>query len=304
MVEDLRKFATLVKKYRKQKGMTKEELCQDESELTVRQLTRIESGLSRPTLTKINFLAERLDMNLFSLMPDYTELPKEYLDLKYQLLRNTTYSDKRKIYEEEKRFEIIYENYYEDLPEEEQLIVDILTTISDVNESELIELGNHLLEDYLDQLKKKNTYTLNDLLLIKLLLIIMIHDDDIYCNPGWKLLPKIVQRLLVDDGELLIYQQFVLRDTLFLALGLFFFRLGDYKKVREILDRLIQIMERTQDYQKKSLIDMFEWKYYLSYKNDIKKAKEYYESAIHFAEMIKEDMLLKKLKQEWQQDIK
>ena len=32
---------------------------------------------------------------------------------------------------------IIYENYYEDLPEEEQLIVDILTTISDVNESEL-----------------------------------------------------------------------------------------------------------------------------------------------------------------------
>ena len=302
MVEDLRKFATLVKKYRKQKGMTKEELCQDESELTVRQLTRIESGLSRPTLTKINFLAERLDMNLFSLMPDYTELPKEYLDLKYQLLRNTTYSDKRKIYEEEKRFEIIYENYYEDLPEEEQLIVDILTTISDVNESELIELGNHLLEDYLDQLKKKNTYTLNDLLLIKLLLIIMIHDDDIYCNPGWQLLPQIVQRLLVDDGELLIYQQFVLRDTLFLALGLFF-RLGDYKKVREILDRLIQIMERTQDYQKKSLIDMFEWKYYLSYKNDKKEAKEYYESAIHFAEMIKEDMLLKKLKQQWQQDI-
>ncbi len=94
-------------------------------------------------------------MNLFSLMPDYTELPKEYLDLKYQLLRNTTYSDKRKIYEEEKRFEIIYENYYEDLPEEEQLIVDILTTISDVNESELIELGNHLLEDYLDQLKRR-----------------------------------------------------------------------------------------------------------------------------------------------------
>ncbi|MEG3142142.1 hypothetical protein SD436_02310 [Streptococcus sp. 2A/TPW/M5] len=88
-------------------------------------------------------------------MPDYTELPKEYLDLKYQLLRNTTYSDKRKIYEEEKRFEIIYENYYEDLPEEEQLIVDILTTISDVNESELIELGNHLLEDYLDQLKRR-----------------------------------------------------------------------------------------------------------------------------------------------------
>ncbi len=49
----------------------------------------------------------------------------------------------------------------------------------------------------------------------------MIHDDDIYCNPGWQLLPQIVQRLLVDDGELLIYQQFVLRDTLFLALGYF-----------------------------------------------------------------------------------
>lgn len=63
-------------------------------------------------------------------------------------------------------------------------------------------------------------------------------------------------------------------------------------------------MERTQDYQKKSLIDMFEWKYYLSFKNDKKEAKKYYESAIHFAEMIKEDMLLKKLKQEWQQDIK
>ncbi len=32
-------------------------------------------------------------------------------------------------------------------------------------------------------------------------------------------------------------------------------------------------MERTQDYQKKSLIDMFEWKYYLSYKNDKKRLK-------------------------------
>lgn len=47
-----------LRRLREEKGMTREVLCNDESELTVRQLVRIEKGESLPSLKKIRIYCE------------------------------------------------------------------------------------------------------------------------------------------------------------------------------------------------------------------------------------------------------
>ncbi|HFV3449504.1 TPA: helix-turn-helix domain-containing protein [Streptococcus pneumoniae] len=75
------------------KKISRSEFCGDESELSIRQLIRIENGESRPTLTKLKYIAERLGVEDYKLMPSYIELDKEYLELKYFLMRTLTYED-------------------------------------------------------------------------------------------------------------------------------------------------------------------------------------------------------------------
>ena len=45
-----------LRRLREEKGLTREVLCNDESELTVRQLVRIEKGESLPSLKNYNIL--------------------------------------------------------------------------------------------------------------------------------------------------------------------------------------------------------------------------------------------------------
>lgn len=68
---------------REKRELTREMVCEDESHITIRQLARIETGKSLPTLTKLTFLADKLNISLNYLVNDsYIELPKEYITLK------------------------------------------------------------------------------------------------------------------------------------------------------------------------------------------------------------------------------
>lgn len=49
-------FGDKVRRLREEHGWSREQFCDGELELTVRQLTRIELGVSKPTLTKIFLL--------------------------------------------------------------------------------------------------------------------------------------------------------------------------------------------------------------------------------------------------------
>jgi len=89
----LREFGEKIKRLRLAKKISRSEFCGDESELSIRQLIRIENGESRPTLTKLKYIAERLGVEDYKLMPSYIELDKEYLELKYFLMRTPTYED-------------------------------------------------------------------------------------------------------------------------------------------------------------------------------------------------------------------
>ena len=55
-------FGVKVRQLRESKGIAREEFCGDETELSVRQLARIETG-SLPTLSKAQFIAKRQKAN-------------------------------------------------------------------------------------------------------------------------------------------------------------------------------------------------------------------------------------------------
>ena len=83
-----------IRRARETQTLTREMVCEDESEITVRQLARIESGESLPNLTKLVFLAKKLDISLNSLIDDsYIETPKEYVVLKNKIMKQTLYKD-------------------------------------------------------------------------------------------------------------------------------------------------------------------------------------------------------------------
>ncbi|VGR36603.1 Cro/CI family transcriptional regulator [Streptococcus pyogenes] len=94
----LEHFGGKVKVLRLEKRISREDLCGDESELSVRQLARIELGQSIPSLSKVIFIAKALNVSVGYLTDGADlELPKRYKELKYLILRTPTYMDDGKL---------------------------------------------------------------------------------------------------------------------------------------------------------------------------------------------------------------
>ncbi|MYN70138.1 hypothetical protein GLP18_07875 [Streptococcus suis] len=64
-----------------------------------------------------------------------------------------------------------------------------------------------------------------------------------------------------------------------------------------------QIIEESTNYQHKLVVYVFEAKYYLEVENDKEKVEELYEKAIAFAKMLNDDILVKYLKMEKENDL-
>ncbi|MCW1004791.1 Cro/Cl family transcriptional regulator, partial [Streptococcus anginosus] len=60
---------------------------------------------------------------------------------------------------------------YEELPEDERLIIDCMQSKLDVHFSVNDNFGITILHDYFDQIKKKKEYTTNDFVMIDLYLL-------------------------------------------------------------------------------------------------------------------------------------
>ncbi len=121
----LEHFGGKVKVLRLEKRISREDLCGDESELSVRQLARIELGQSIPSLSKVIFIAKALNVSVGYLTDGADlELPKRYKELKYLILRTPTYMDDGKLQVREEQFDEIFEDYYDKLPEEEKIIIE------------------------------------------------------------------------------------------------------------------------------------------------------------------------------------
>ncbi|HES9068972.1 TPA: transcriptional regulator Rgg4/ComR [Streptococcus pyogenes] len=306
----LEHFGGKVKVLRLEKRISREDLCGDESELSVRQLARIELGQSIPSLSKVIFIAKALNVSVGYLTDGADlELPKRYKELKYLILRTPTYMDDGKLQLREEQFDEIFEDYYDKLPEEEKIIIDCLQATLDTLLSENTNFGIDLLQEYFNQIKTKVRFRQNDLILLELYLAYL----DIEGMDG-QYSDKIFYDSLLDNlsEQFEQFEQFELDelDELFIvnkiiidisSLSLKNNRLDNLEKAIEMSQK---IMAKIQDWNRMPILKLIEWKYFLIKQKDIIKAEQSFMKACLFAQMTADQYLENKLIQEWEKDVK
>ncbi|WP_155963537.1 helix-turn-helix domain-containing protein [Streptococcus ruminantium] len=296
---DNKEFGQRVRQLREQAMITREQFCDDEMELSVRQLTRIEAGTCKPTFSKINFIADRLGMGLYELMPDYIKLPERYSKLKFDVLRTPTYGNEGLVETRNEMITEIYEEYYDDLPEEEQIAMDAFQSRLDTLESGVEGFGKEILEDYFEQVFRKPKYEVNDLLIIRLHLeYVRLADrnSEIFLH-----FLGLIEELHKQIDVVSASDLFVLRDTLLSCVNI----LGSkkyYEPILKIFDSVDKITQLTQDFQKKPIISLMKWKYALFVTKERKEAERHYQEAKLFSQLIENEILKQKIDEEWKTD--
>ena len=282
-----------VRQARLQKGLTKEALCEDESQLSVRQLTRVETGKSLLSIDKGLYIARRLGVYLQELIdPSQNRLPKSYLSLKRQIIRY-------KSYEDSERLKVLHglmtelHTYYDVVPEEEQLAIDIIQADLDVFETHQTVFAEPLIEEYFEQVLRKESYTWNDYLLISLYLFLCAAgiEDNRYFE---HFVPSIFLKGDLSDPDIAYQMEEI-------VLAVLAQEKVDYYPV--CIETLEAIIKETKHFQNKPILDMFKAKLAL-YQGDLKKAAGYYQSAILVAESFGDRVLVERLQREYDKDVK
>ena len=288
------KIGNNIRTARLNKNFTQADVCGDESELTIRQLARIENGQVLVSLSKLLFLSKVLNFPVKDIVDiEKIEIPKRYLELKNKLIRAHTYGDEKRIGILEEMFDEIYENFYDRLPEEEQLLVEVLQVQLDVFSSRDVTYGLTLLEEYLHQILKKKKYSYNDLLIINLYFVCCAIglEDKTYFE---ELSKKVLLYIDYSDNERIYILERILIGILTQV------KIEDYLIYTKVFR---EITESTNNFQHKPVIYAFEAKYYLKVEKDCKKAEQSYNKAIEFANMLNDKVLADNLIKEKELDL-
>ena len=296
-------FGEKVRGLREEKGLSRPVFCGDESELSVRQLVRIEKGEFRPTIKTLEYIAERLEIPSYVLMPDYKELPKRYQELKYFLLHHPDYGDKELQEQKEEYFDEIFECFYDDLPRDEKMIVDCLQAIDEVRATDNEQYGIALLDESFEELWNQREFSFSDLLKIRLYFLCSylenIKKGQLSISEQQKL--QLMFQKVCDNVENSSTDDlFLVRDVLFAELGSCEL-LNDLELFKLAVEKLNWISEKTRDFQKQPIVLMVEWKYYIQMDYDT--AKQKYEEAKMMARMFGNEKLIVSLDNEWSQDL-
>lgn len=288
------KIGKNIRAARLNKNLTQADVCGDESELTIRQLARIENGQVLISLSKLLFLSQKLNYPVKDLVDiEKIEIPKRYLELKNKLIRSHTYGDEERISLQEEMFDEIYENFYDYLPEEEQLLVEVLQVQLDVFSSRDVTYGLTLLEEYFHQILKKKKYSYNDLQIIYLYFMCCAIglEDKTYFE---ELSKKVI--LYIDYSDL--DRVYMLERILITILTQV-----EPKEYLTYTKVFREITEVTNNFQHKPAIYVFEAKYYLQVEHNIEMWSSSYDKAIKFARMLNDEVLINNLKKEQEQDL-
>ncbi|CTN77837.1 transcriptional regulator, XRE-family [Streptococcus pneumoniae] len=288
-----REIGYKIKTIRRSCGKTQIDICGDESELTIRQLARIENRQALATLPKLLLIADKLGVSLQNIVDvKVIEIPKGFLKLKDELIHSQTYADKGRIERKEAILEEIYENYYENLPEEEQLIVDVTQARFDIYGSSDVTYGLGLVEEYFQQLLKKKYFSVNDLLIIELYFFCCamgLEDKEHF--------EELAQKVLLcseyEDKDSLVQMEKVLL-SLFIQI--------------QTEDSLIyiqtfeKIIAKTRHVFYRPHLFLLKAKYALFVDKNVAEAESFYEKAISLAELLDDQVLVQKILAEKQID--
>ncbi|MBS6972605.1 MAG: XRE family transcriptional regulator [Streptococcus salivarius] len=281
-----------IKTERERQQMSREVLCLDGAELTVRQLIRIEKGESLPSLDKLSYIAKRLGKNMTDLLDhDNITIPDEYYEMKNRLIKFPTYRNPERIKAKLALIEEVYEKFFELLPEEELLTLDILENILSFTSWEESPKVEEIYEDLFEQVKRKRKFSTNDLLVID------YYFFHLYGRKQYdkKLFERIVKRVLnqeiwTDD----VYNIVLFNDLMAIAaLKIFHNSFSDFLTV---VDKALAVIEKSQFYSYKPSVFVLKAKYELLHKGNKKEAVENYDKAIMFASVLEDSVLEESIK--------
>ena len=295
----MKDFGSKVKRLRQERNMSREDFCEDETELSVRQLARIETGVSLPTLNKVYYIASRLNVTVGELTEGNNfDVPERYKELKHAILRVPTYSEPERLKKREEQYDEIYNDYYDSLPEEEKMVVDSVRARLDVSMGGNANFGVGLLEEYFEQVKLKKSYSLNDLILIDLYLTCIMVDTSLYQEEEFLgVLNKVIPLATTALGEEAFFVGHILTGSIYVLVQ---------SQKTDIVEELItlqqELMQRTQDFQRLPILRLVEWKYCLFCLSDKQRAESSFREAVMFAKMIGDTVLASNLEMEWQKD--
>lgn len=281
-----------IKTERERQQMSREVLCLDGVELTVRQLIRIEKGESLPSLDKLSYIAKRLGKNMSDLLDhDNITIPDEYYEMKNRLIKFPTYRNPERIKSKLALIEEVYEKFFELLPEEELLTLDILENILSFTSWEESPKVEEIYEDLFEQVKRKRKFSTNDLLVID------YYFFHLYGRKQYdkKLFERIVKRVLnqeiwTDD----VYNIVLFNDLMAIAaLKIFHNSFSDFLTV---VDKALAVIEKSQFYSYKPSVFVLKAKYELLHKGNKKEAAENYDKAIMFASVLEDSVLEESIK--------
>ena len=299
MSEDIKiKIGKRIREERERQGLTREQVCDTEEELTVKQLMRIELGRSLPTIVKLQYISDKLGVSLNYLLGETKlDIPEEYYQAKYKLMKSPVYGDLERIKKKLQDIEELYEKYIDILPEDELLTIDIIErTLNFMTEGEENAIET-IFEDYLNQVLKKEEYTLNDLLLIKYYTFqcqVGDYDKEIVESFRCKLINQELQ------GEELVNVE--LLGALSTIAGIYVMH-HDYRNMKTIVYKMHTVIDKTLQHAYNPAVLILEAKYYLYYENNIEKATELYNTATVLAEAFGDQVFIKNLKMEIQKDL-
>ena len=283
-----------IKTERECQQMSREVLCLDGAELTVRQLIRIEKGESLPSLDKLSYIAKRLGKSMADLLDhDRIEIPDTYYEMKNCLIKFPTYGDKERVKQKLDLIEDVYNQFFDILPEEELLTLDILENILSFTSWEERPKVEEIYEDLFEQVKRKKKFSTNDLLVID------YYFYHLYGRKQYdkKIFDRIVDRVLkqnipTDDA----YNIALFNDLMAIA-GLKI-SLESFKDFLTVIDKLLAVIEKSQFHSYKPGVYILEAKYELIHNGNKKKAAENYDKAIMFASVLEDSVLEEKARAE------
>ena len=294
MSEDIKiEIGKRIREERERQGLKREQVCDTEEELTVKQLMRIELGRSLPTIVKLQYISDKLSVSLNYLLGETKlDIPEDYYKAKYKLMKSPVYGDSERIKKKLKDIEELYDNYIDVLPEDELLAIDLIERTLNFMISEEESLIESVFEDYLVQALKKETYSLNDLLLISYYAF-RCQDYDYDKERIEKFRRKLINQEL--QGEELFNVELI--GALSAIAGIYVMH-HDYKEMKSVVDKMYVLIDKTLQQAYKPAVLVFEAKYYLFYENNRDKATELYNTATVLAEAFGDQVFIKNLKME------
>ncbi|RGW73893.1 helix-turn-helix domain-containing protein [Streptococcus salivarius] len=300
MSQDIKiEIGKIIREERERQGLTREQVCDTEEEITVKQLMRIELGRSLPTIVKLQYISNQLNVSLNYLLGETNlDIPEDYYQAKYKLMKSPVYGDSERIKKKLQDIEELYEKYIDILPEDELLTIDIIErTLNFISEEKKEDLVEIVFEDYLNQVLKKEEYTLNDLLLIKYYAVQCqgsSYDKATIEHFRMKLIKQRLQGDELSNVELL--------GALSAVAGIYVMH-HDYKEMKSVVDKMYEVMYFIMQHSYQPGIAMLEAKYYLYYENNLEKATELYNTATVLADAFGDQVFIKNLKMEMEKDL-